>query len=420
MGLWETFIILAGCVAVSWQQGTTTSTDFCNPACRHTPLDVAFVIDGSTSIRRDDFTRGITFVKEFVALLNIRPDQARVAAVAFADNVFTQDDFGFAEHTNLASLQQGITAIRQRFGNTGTGNAIKYVRDTFLPQARAGVKKVCIVLTDGNSQEGRKTHREANLTRAAGMEMIAIGVGSVSRQELRNIAGDESNVFSVSNYNSLNTIKEQLANETCHVDPPVVVCRDRPIDISFILDASRSIGSYAIFNQSLQFAKDFVRKFNVSPEQARFSLITFAHGTYNNSAFYFNTHNNKQGVLDAISAVPFAAGGRTDTGLGIAFMRVEQMLAHRRPSATHIAIVMTDGDSHEPQKTRTEAALARDDDINMFAIGVGNRIQITELRNIAGNSANVVRTTSYGALSTILDILDNKICELVNESDCPS
>lgn len=155
-------------------------------------------------------------MKEFVALLNIRPTQARVAAVAFASVVFTQDNFGFAEHTNLASLQQGITAIRQRGGSTETGRAIKYVRDRFLPQARPGVKKVCIVLTDGNSQEGDKTHREANLTRAAGMEMIAIGVGSVSRQELRNIAGDESNVFTVSNYNSLNTIKEQLANETCH------------------------------------------------------------------------------------------------------------------------------------------------------------------------------------------------------------
>lgn len=198
----------------------------------------------------------------------------------------------------------------------------------------------------------------------------------------------------------------------CNNITSYTVCRDRPIDISFILDASVSIGGHAVFNKSLQFVKDFVSNFNVSPQQARFSLITFAHGTYNNSAFYFNTHNNKQGVLDAISAVPFAAGDRTDTGLGIAFMRVEQMLAHRRPSATHIAIVMTDGRSHEQEKTRTEAALARDDDINMFAIGVGSRILTTELRNIAGNSAIVVRATSYNALSTILDILDNKICEL--------
>ena len=61
-----------------------------------------------------------------------------------------------------------------------------------MPEAREGVRRVAIVMTDGNSQETEKTKQAAAEAREANLEIFAIGIGhSVSPQELHNIASDD-------------------------------------------------------------------------------------------------------------------------------------------------------------------------------------------------------------------------------------
>ena len=85
-----------------------------------------------------------------------------------------------------------------------------------MPDGRENVKQICVVLTDGNSQDTQKTADQAHITREAGIEMFAIGVGHhVSEDELRNIAGSDNNVMSVSNYDLLSTVKSRLAYKAC-------------------------------------------------------------------------------------------------------------------------------------------------------------------------------------------------------------
>ena len=61
-----------------------------------------------------------------------------------------------------------------------------------MPEAREGVRRVAIVMTDGNSQETEQTKKAAMEAREANLEVFAIGIGhSVSPQELHNIASDD-------------------------------------------------------------------------------------------------------------------------------------------------------------------------------------------------------------------------------------
>ena len=61
-----------------------------------------------------------------------------------------------------------------------------------MPDAREGVRRVVIVMTDGNSQETEKTKQAAAKAREDNLEVFAIGVGhSVSPEELHNIASDD-------------------------------------------------------------------------------------------------------------------------------------------------------------------------------------------------------------------------------------
>merc|ERR1719204_751930 len=258
-----------------------------------------------------------------------------------------------------------------------------------LGARRQGVRHVAIVLTDGNSQETRLTKQAAADARVAGLEVFAIGVGhEVSAQELHNIASDNRHVFMVSEYHMLEDIKERLAFETCD-KPTYPVCKMDPVDLSFVIDSSRSIGQ-GNFTVGLAFVENFIRPFQINPSAVRVSAVTYGRGVYEQDAFGFDKYTNQKDLLDAVAAIPYRSGDYTDTGAGIDFM-LEQM-QHARPDAAHVAIVITDGESQEHEKTKAEAALAQNQHIVMYAVGVGRigkELNQEELDDIAGRHDHV-------------------------------
>ncbi|KAK7474350.1 hypothetical protein BaRGS_00034398 [Batillaria attramentaria] len=147
--------------------------------------------------------------------------QVRVSLVTYGEVVYTQDAFNFGDYTNKGQLLKAITEIPYRSGlRTNTSGGIWYMLREQMPQARPDVRRVAIVLTDGNSQEADLTKQAALDAHETELEVYAIGVGhEVSDQELHNIASDESHVFVVDNYHMLQSIEDRLAYEACDVKP---------------------------------------------------------------------------------------------------------------------------------------------------------------------------------------------------------
>ena len=84
---------------------------------------------------------------------------------------------------------------------------------------RDDVPHVVVVLTDGKSQDYDATSAAARAARLAGINTFAIGVGDgVDRKELTNIASEPSDdfVFQVTDFEALDSIKNQLADKACH------------------------------------------------------------------------------------------------------------------------------------------------------------------------------------------------------------
>ncbi|ESO83315.1 hypothetical protein LOTGIDRAFT_239707 [Lottia gigantea] len=121
---------------------------------------------------------------------------------------------------------------------------LAYMRDHLFKKARPGVPHICIVITDGESQEPEKTAKEALGARQAGIDIFAIGVSeSVNRQELNNIAGTPDRVIIVKTYGELEAIKDKLSGQTCkNVPTPAPTqaaeeCgKDTPTDIYYVFD----------------------------------------------------------------------------------------------------------------------------------------------------------------------------------------
>ena len=113
-----------------------------------------------------------------------------------------------------------MSDIKQTRGGTNTGSAIAMMTHEFFSpgKSRDKVVKIGIVITDGRSDSREETAAKAEEARRAGISLFAIGVGqAVDETELAAIGNEprEEYVFTVNNYDALNTIKEMLSMKAC-------------------------------------------------------------------------------------------------------------------------------------------------------------------------------------------------------------
>ena len=199
------------------------------------PVDIAFIVDTSSTIWIEDFKQQINFIHDIVKILDIGlgPKQSRVAIVSYSNNLQVETDFSY--NHNRRDVLKVIDKIEHAHGDaTRTYLALEYVHDTiFAPGKgeRPEVTNVVIVLTDGvtnaatydpyTEEEGRKqTQIQANRLKALPASVFAIGIGNkVDRDEIIGIASKPSDTYSffVKSYGKLNTglIKNAVMRTLC-------------------------------------------------------------------------------------------------------------------------------------------------------------------------------------------------------------
>lgn len=194
--------------------------------------------------------------------------------------------------------------------------------------------------------------------------------------------------------------------------PLVPPCILPPLDIVFALDGSGSVGS-TNFTNLLNFVSDVSSQYDIDRETGtQVSVVTFASGAATNITLpQFQT---KTSLSSAIVSIPYPGGG-TSTHLGIQAARNE-FRVNGRSGARRLLIVATDGRSNNPADTAAQAELAKSENIEVFAIGIGSGANRDELRLIATDpdSTYVLTITNYTAESFAA------ITEQLNEGICTS
>ncbi|KAF3853540.1 hypothetical protein F7725_014228 [Dissostichus mawsoni] len=211
--------------------------------------DIAFLLDGSGSVSSQDFELMKRFVKNVVdSLLRL---EARFSISQFSREPEVHYYFNNF-FSGSQSWQSKVDKIRQRGGSTYTAKAIKFVVDNVFTRtagSRPNVKKVLIVITDGESNDRLNLRSSADLAERNNIVRFAIGVGSAfhtseAKQELETISSSPTeNVFRVQNFNALEKIGrlcsklfaiegsqtggESLKMEMGQEDSVQFMCRDR-------------------------------------------------------------------------------------------------------------------------------------------------------------------------------------------------
>ncbi|XP_019218193.1 integrin alpha-M isoform X3 [Oreochromis niloticus] len=187
-------------------------------------VDIAFLLDGSGSVSYGDFLTMKTFVKTLIQ--SFLSNDAQFSVSQFS--TFPQVHFYFKKFFSAGSMTTEIDGIRQLGGSTYTAKAIRHVvNNVFTPQtgSRPNVKKVLIVITDGQSHDRYDLGGAAQLAESKNIIRFAIGVGSAftnyaAKQELDTIASYPSikYVFQVQNFNALEIIRQSLQDKIFSIE----------------------------------------------------------------------------------------------------------------------------------------------------------------------------------------------------------
>ncbi|XP_063338423.1 integrin alpha-M-like [Pelmatolapia mariae] len=178
--------------------------------------DIAFLLDGSGSVDRQDFQKMKTFVKNLVGSFLSSDTKFSVSQFSTSSKVH----YYFNNFFSSGSWESNIDRITQLRGGTYTAKAIEHiVQNVFTPQrgSRSNAKKVLIVITDGESQDSNRLPYAAQLAESKKIVRFAIGVGNAfnkpeAKQELDTIASfpSDKHVFQVRDFNALEIIRQNL------------------------------------------------------------------------------------------------------------------------------------------------------------------------------------------------------------------
>ncbi|XP_032355923.1 matrilin-3 isoform X6 [Etheostoma spectabile] len=187
-------------------------------------------------------------------------------------------------------------------------------------------------------------------------------------------------------------------------------CRNRPIDLVFIIDSSRSVRP-AEFEKAKEFLQDMVESLEIGSDATRVGLVNYASTVQ--IEFQLKTYFAKSALKNALARVePLASGTMTGMAIKTAMEKAFTAEAGARAGSANIAkvaIIVTDG---RPQdQVEDVSAAARASGIEIYAVGV-DRADMASLRLMASlpHDDHVFYVETYGVIEKLTFKFRETLC----------
>ncbi|TKS85364.1 Vitrin Precursor [Collichthys lucidus] len=184
----------------------------CSKTCLNAN-DIAFVIDGSSSVGTGNFRTVLQFVANVTREFEISDTDTRVGAVQYTYD--QRLEFAFGQYNNKAELLNAIKRINYWSGGTSTGAAITYAAEQLFSKSKPNKRKIMIVITDGRSYDdviapALAVHRQ-------GVIAYSIGIAWAAQDELEYIATDpdKEHSFFVDEFDNLYKFVPKIIHNIC-------------------------------------------------------------------------------------------------------------------------------------------------------------------------------------------------------------
>ncbi|KAM9851397.1 collagen, type XXVIII, alpha 2a [Aulostomus maculatus] len=196
----------------------------CGIKCKERPMELVFVIDSSESVGPENFEIIKDFVTRLVDRTTVGRNATRIGLVLYSLDVHLE--FNLARYMSKQDVKQAIRKMLYMGEGTYTGTAIRKATQEAFFSARPGVRKVAIVITDGQTdkREPVKLDIAVREAHAANIEMYALGIVNSSDptqaeflRELNLIASDpdSEHMYLIDDFNTLPALESKLVSQFC-------------------------------------------------------------------------------------------------------------------------------------------------------------------------------------------------------------
>ncbi|AWP14242.1 putative vitrin [Scophthalmus maximus] len=184
----------------------------CSKTCLNAN-DIAFVIDGSSSVGTGNFRTVLQFVANVTREFEISDTDTRVGAVQYTYE--QRLEFAFGQYNNKAELLNAIKRVNYWSGGTSTGAAITYAAEQLFSKSKPNKRKIMIVITDGRSYDDVRA--PALAVHRQGVIAYSIGIAWAAQDELEYIATDpdKEHSFFVDEFDNLYKFVPKIINNIC-------------------------------------------------------------------------------------------------------------------------------------------------------------------------------------------------------------
>ncbi|XP_028854825.1 matrilin-4 isoform X2 [Denticeps clupeoides] len=187
--------------------------------CRSANIDLVLVIDGSKSVRPQNFELVKQFVNQVVDSLDVSGHGTRIGLVQYSSRVRTE--FPLNKYQNAEDIKNAVLKVEYMEKGTMTGLALKHLVENSFSEAEGAravsrnIPRVGLVFTDGRSQDD--ITEWAKKAKEVGITMYAVGVGKAVEDELRQIASEpvDKHFFYTSDFTAISQIAENLKLNVC-------------------------------------------------------------------------------------------------------------------------------------------------------------------------------------------------------------
>ncbi|XP_071388892.1 collagen alpha-1(XXVIII) chain-like, partial [Centroberyx affinis] len=197
--------------------------DRCGVKCRESPLELVFVIDSSESVGPDNFNVIKDFVNAIIDRASVSRETTRVGVVLYSH--INMVVVGLGQEATRDQIKSAVRSMTYLGEGTFTGSAIQQANQVFRA-ARVGVRKVAIIITDGQADVRDSVSLERAVKEAHGsnVEMFVIGVVNQSdplyedfRKELHLMASDPDgeHVYLIDDFKTLPALEGKLLSRIC-------------------------------------------------------------------------------------------------------------------------------------------------------------------------------------------------------------
>ncbi|XP_040890848.1 matrilin-4 isoform X2 [Toxotes jaculatrix] len=187
--------------------------------CKSANIDLVLLIDGSKSVRPQNFELVKKFVNQVVDSLDVSAHGTRVGLVQYSSRVRTE--FPLNMYHSADEIKAAVMKVEYMEKGTMTGLALKHMLENSFSEAEGArpssrnIPRVGLVFTDGRSQDDITEY--AKKAKEAGITMYAVGVGKAVEDELREIASEpvEKHFYYTTDFTAISTIAENLKLNVC-------------------------------------------------------------------------------------------------------------------------------------------------------------------------------------------------------------